>query len=255
MTHNELAHNLAQHLLHENRMVWEDIPAGRSGSVRPDVYTIQKSYSNPNPISYEIKVSKTDFRSDVTKAKWKNYLDFSYGVIFAVPKGLITKKDLPDGCGLMTFNGQFWNTVKKPTLNPSNLDDELLLKLLIEGKQRESAKDLTKLRTFDEYKHNEALRNKFGSDFGEKIRFLDEYPENHKHLTKMKKELGDILDCPIESWGFNRNIKYRIEQLKILANETERKLKIAKELESVKNSMARDIDRLIRNYTTDPEKK
>ena len=91
LTHDELANSLAIHLMNENRMVWEDIPVGKVHSVRPDVLTIEKSYSSPNPISYEIKVSVSDFRSDVTKAKWKAYLDFSYGVIFAVPKGLIKK--------------------------------------------------------------------------------------------------------------------------------------------------------------------
>ncbi|OUS29497.1 hypothetical protein A9Q98_06140 [Thalassotalea sp. 42_200_T64] len=89
LSHDKLANNLATHLMSDDRMVWEDIPVGKSGSVRPDVLTIQKSFASPNPISYEIKVSVSDFRSDVTSAKWKNYLDFSYGVIFAVPKGLI----------------------------------------------------------------------------------------------------------------------------------------------------------------------
>lgn len=105
LSHDELANNLATHLMSVDRMVWEDIPVGKSGSVRPDVLTIQKSFASPNPISYEIKVSVSDFRSDVTSAKWKNYLDFSYGVIFAVPKGLIKKSDIPNGCGLMQFNG------------------------------------------------------------------------------------------------------------------------------------------------------
>lgn len=254
MTHNELAHNLATHLVREDRMVWEDIPAGRSGSVRPDVYTIQKSFQNPNPISYEIKVSKSDFRSDVTKAKWKSYLDFSYGVIFAVPKGLVTKNDLPEGCGLITFNGEFWNTVKKPTLHPKALDDELLLKLLIEGSKRESKKDPFKYREFNEYSHNEALRRKFGEDFSEKISFLDEYPDKFKTLTELKKELGTILNLDIDRWGFESNVKYEIDKLKVLANETERKLAIASELEYLRRSLDSNLGRIIKSYTNDDKR-
>lgn len=66
LAHDQLADNLAQHLLRDDRIVWTDIPTGRQGSCRPDVYTIQKSYTQPNPTSYEIKVS---FRSDVTSGK------------------------------------------------------------------------------------------------------------------------------------------------------------------------------------------
>lgn len=249
MTHNELAHNLALHLAKDDRMVWEDIPAGRSGSVRPDVYTIQKSFSNPNPISYEIKVSKSDFRSDVTKAKWRSYLDFSYGVIFAVPKGLITKSELPEGCGLITFNGQSWNTVKRPTLHPKNLDDELLLKLLIAGRKRETHIEPIKNRDFDEHKHHEALRKKFGQDFAKKIRFLDEYPEKKKELEGYKDELASIFNLNKERFAFEGNVKYHIEKLKILANETERKLAIAKQLQSLQKTINRALDNTIQDYT------
>jgi len=248
LTHDELANNLAVHLLNENRMVWEDIPVGKVHSVRPDVLTIEKSYSSPNPISYEIKVSVSDFRSDVTKAKWKAYLDFSYGVVFAVPKGLITKSDVPNGCGLMTFNGQSWNTVKKPTLHPAKLNDELLLKLLISGDQRETQKPVIQNRDFDQHVHHETLRKKFGKDFRSKIAMLDEYPEKKKELKALKKELADLFDLDIERWSFEKNVKYHIEQLKIMADESERKAKIAKELIDLKTTLSNRLDLIVNKY-------
>lgn len=249
LTHDELANNLAVHLMSDDRMVWEDIPAGKSGSVRPDVFTIQKSFSNPTPISYEVKVSLSDFRSDITKAKWSNYLDFSYGVIFAVPKGLVTKKDIPDGCGLICFNGLSWHTVKKPTLNPAILNGELLLKLLIGGSERETIKPIIKNRDFNEHMHNEKLRKKFGEKFAGKIKFLDEYKEKKAELNGLKKELASLFNLDINRWCFEIDVSYHIEQLKIMACETKRKSKIAKELEVLTNNISNSINRVIKNYT------
>lgn len=248
LTHDQLANNLALHLINENRMVWEDIPVGKVHSVRPDVLTIEKSYSSPNPISYEIKVSVSDFRSDVTKAKWKAYLDFSYGVIFAVPKGLITKADIPNGCGLMTFNGSSWNTVKKPTLHPAKLNDELLLKLLISGDQRETKKPIIKNRDFDQHVHHETLRKKFGKDFRSKIAMLDDFPEKKKELKLLKKELASLFDLDPDKWCFEREVKYHIDELKIMADESERKAKIAKELVDLKISVSNTMDRIVNKY-------
>lgn len=249
LTHDELANSLAVHLINDQRMVWEDIPVGKVHSVRPDVLTIEKSYSSPNPISYEIKVSVSDFRSDVTKAKWKAYLDFSYGVIFAVPKGLIKKSDVPNGCGLITFNGQSWNTVKRPTLHPTKLNDELLLKLLISGEQRETQKPVIKNRDFDQHVHHETLRQKFGKEFRSKIAFLDEYPEKKKELRKLKLELGNVFNVDVDKWCFEREIEHHIQQLKIMTDESERKLKIANSLISLRDVIAGKIDNIVKSYT------
>ena len=250
LTHDQLANNLAIHLINKNRMVWEDIPVGKVHSVRPDVLTIEKSYSSPNPISYEIKVSVSDFRSDVTKAKWKAYLDFSYGVVFAVPKGLIKKSDVPNGCGLITFNGEFWNTVKRPTLNPAKLNDELLLKLLISGNERETKKPIIQNRDFDQHVHHETLRQKFGKEFRSKIAMLDSFPEKKKALQMLKSELAKMFNLDITSWCFERDVKYHIEQLKIMADESERKAKISNELSSLKSSVNSSMDRIIGKYTS-----
>jgi len=249
LSHDELANNLAIHLMSDDRMVWEDIPVGKSGSVRPDVLTIQKSFASPNPISYEIKVSVSDFRSDVTSAKWKNYLDFSYGVIFAVPKGLIKKSDIPNGCGLIQFNGQSWHTVKKPTLHPAKLNDEILLKLLIGGSERETHKPIIKNRDFEQWVHHDTLRKKFGKDFSEKIGFLDKYDERKLEITKLRKELGSLFGVDVDRWNFGEEVAYHIENLKILADENERKIKIAKDLIKAKEQLNNRFDRIIKDYT------
>ena len=58
MTHDELAADLAAHLRGERTMVWTDMQLGSSGSVRPDVYTIAKSYVRPNTWRIRSEIEK-----------------------------------------------------------------------------------------------------------------------------------------------------------------------------------------------------
>lgn len=131
--HDELAEDLVEHLAIPSRMIWTDMQMGPSGSRRPDVFTMQKSYSRPNPMTYEIKVSLSDFRSDVTSGKWQEYLKFSSGVYFCVPKGLITKNDIPPTTGLLVRSDKVWRAAKKPVLSPIQLPNNMMLKMLIDG--------------------------------------------------------------------------------------------------------------------------
>ncbi len=247
--HDELANNLAVHLMNESRMVWEDIPVGKSGSIRPDVFTIEKSFSKPNPISYEIKVSVSDFRSDITSGKWKGYLDFSHGVVFAVPKGLITKKDIPTGCGLITFNGEFWNTVKRPTIHHSVLNDEFLMKLLIGGNERQTQKPIIQSRDFDEWKQRETLRKKFGEDFASKIALLDGYQEKKEELEMMKNRLFSALGITPERWNGEWQIMKKIERIEEMTDDKKMRAKIAKELSRTKSILDRQLESIIKDFS------
>lgn len=144
--HDELANDLAKHLRSENRMVWVDMQLGPQGSPRPDVYALFRSYTQPNPIAYEVKISVSDFRADVTTAKWSRYLNYAYAVVFAVPAGLIGKADVPDSCGLIVRNDSGWRMAKKPTLQPRNIDQQALLKLVIDGVSREGPRNRAIIR-------------------------------------------------------------------------------------------------------------
>lgn len=140
-THDALMNDLAEHLRQNTaRMVWTDMQIGPSGSQRPDVYALDKTYNKAKfrPIAYEIKVSVADFRSDVTSGKWQGYLNYASGVIFAVPAGLITKNDIPPSCGLMVRGDNGWKRLKGPTLRHlETLPHAAWMKLLIDGADRE----------------------------------------------------------------------------------------------------------------------
>lgn len=158
--HDELQHDLASHLATDERMVWEDMQLGPSGSPRPDVYTMEKSYSSPKPRAYEIKISVSDFRSDTTGGKWQRYLDFASCVVFAVPAGLIQKADIPKGCGLIVRHADVWRTALKPTLSVPTYPREMMLKLLIDGVNRTHIG--RKREYFSEYNAVQQLKKKFG---------------------------------------------------------------------------------------------
>lgn len=249
MNHNDLAHSLACHLIGEGRMVWEDIPAGKAGSCRPDVFTISKSYSMPNPTSYEIKVSVEDFRSDVTSGKYQKYLEFSSSVIFATPKGMIKKSDVPKGCGLIQWNGSGWNALKRPTVNPSfSLNSEFLLKLLMEGKERQTTKPEQKIRTYDAIKQNKALMKKFGKDIGKKHSLIRDYPRMKSELKRMKKELADLFGLdPDKEWGLEFDIQYHIDKIKKECGSGALKKGFADDISRFENSILRELSRLKEN--------
>lgn len=166
--HDELAHDLAQSLrVNPEHIVWENMQMGPSGSIRPDVYLLKKRYSTFAPVTYEVKISVSDFRSDITSGKWQGYLNFSSAVIFAVPAGLIKKEDVPAGCGLIVRHEEVWRMVKKPTMQHlETLPRESWLKLVIDGIGRAiEQRDTPVLRhALNSWSAEERLRKQVGGD-------------------------------------------------------------------------------------------
>lgn len=79
LSHDELALDLAAHLSSYSTpmVVWTDMQLGPSGSARPDVYTIEKTYTALRARAFEIKISRSDFLSDVTSGKYLKYGEFA----------------------------------------------------------------------------------------------------------------------------------------------------------------------------------
>lgn len=165
--------DLAAHLRSNTAIVaWEDMQLGPSGTCRPDVYVMPKSFANFRPLAYEIKVSVADFRSDVTSGKWQNYLRYACGVIFAVPAGLIGKDDVPPGCGLIVRHENVWRTVRKPTLSKlDSLPRDAWIKLLIDGMEREVERYRIKERSavMNQWIAAERLRKRHGNELADLV--------------------------------------------------------------------------------------
>lgn len=151
-------------------MVWRDLQLGPSGSPRPDVFTLFKSFVNPQPTSYEVKASKADFRADATAGKWMSYLAFSSRVYFACEAGLLTKADVPQAAGLITLRDGRWTAIKRPIAQHVSMPQEVCLKLLIDGVGREGP--VCRRRGWSESATIEKLRKEFGDDVAAVLRDL-----------------------------------------------------------------------------------
>lgn len=162
--HDELMRDLAGYLNGPEVMVWTDMQLGPSGSPRPDVYTLRKSYSKPIPLAFECKVSRSDLRSDTTSGKWQSYAPYASGIVFAVPDGLCTVADIPDGCGLIVRKEAVWRYARRPTLQKVAPPFDACMKLLIDGVSRTYREREPTPRTITAWAVNERVRKKFGED-------------------------------------------------------------------------------------------
>ena len=194
-SHDGLMLDLAEHLGRQNdRIIWTDMQLGPAGSPRPDVYTVPKSYSNFKPLAYECKVSVSDFRSDVTKGKWQSYLKYACGVIFAVPQGLITKDDVPKGCGLIVRSENGWRMVKGPTLIPikNDLPADYWIKLVIDGVNRSTS--CIRLEEFNKRRVYDRIEQRYGKELAILLSQKDGIEEKLKFRIEHIQQKYDVLD-------------------------------------------------------------
>lgn len=192
--HDDLAHDLAMHVLSTKRLVWCDMQLGPVGSPRPDVYALDKSFAHPRAITYECKVSVADFRADVTAGKWQHYLGFSSGVYFAAPAGLLKREDVPKGCGLIVRGEEGWRTLRAPTLEALELDWLVLLKLLIDGRDQEVRPTVKRDRTH--YGAHAAIAKKWGAETAKILADLDSARSKRDHWIEQaaaqEERIGEV---------------------------------------------------------------
>jgi hypothetical protein len=87
------------------------------GIPRADVVTVRPSYVNFQVNIYEVKVSRADFLQDSKSKKWQKYIPHCHKIYFAAPKGLLSKSEIPIGCGLIVRNNKSWHVVKRAVDN------------------------------------------------------------------------------------------------------------------------------------------
>lgn len=164
-THDGLQEDLAAHLRgNTERMVWTNLQLGPSGSPRPDVFTMNKSYARFRTDCYEIKVSVSDLRHDVTSGKWQSYRKFGNCVWFAFERGMAPLDLIPKECGIILRGDGGWRAARKPVAQVlDTLPRDTWLKLLIEsnpaGWQRDQQQ---RIRNANSWSEQEILRKKGG---------------------------------------------------------------------------------------------
>jgi len=89
----------------ESDLIWVEELRLNSGSSRVDFWTMKPHASTGfNAVSYEIKVSKQDFKKDSLE-KQTQALSFCDKFYFVMPVGLIDKSEIPEWAGLIEYNG------------------------------------------------------------------------------------------------------------------------------------------------------
>ncbi|MCY1167109.1 DNA repair protein MmcB-like protein [compost metagenome] len=170
MTHDQLQEDLATHLrAGTDRMVWTNMQLGPSGSPRPDVFTVNKSFSRFRSDCYEIKVSVSDLRHDVTSGKWQSYRKFGHAVWFAFPRGMVELDLVPKECGII-LRGETWRAARKPVAQVlDTLPRDTWLKLLMEGVPRFGNGAVVSRRS-DVWHLEQVARKKFGDNIGDLLK-------------------------------------------------------------------------------------
>ena len=185
--HDDLAADLAGYLSSQDTMIWTDMQLGPSGSPRPDVYTIRKSYSKPLPLAFECKISRSDLRSDTTSGKWQSYLKYASGVVFAVPDGLCTVADIPDGAGLILRKAKEWRYARRPTLAKVTPPFDACMKLLIDGVHRTYRTPTPTPRRLALWEEQAAVRKKFGKEVADCARDI---VLAYEHLERLRTDIS-----------------------------------------------------------------
>lgn len=106
--HNDLGSRLSAHLRGKGFMTWENIELSvaenASRYVRPDVFACKPALQAriADPVIFEVKTSKSDFRSDIANQdKRLAYLSIAGNASYCCPEGLILPAEVPDPFGLI----------------------------------------------------------------------------------------------------------------------------------------------------------
>ena len=186
---------MARTLNSDHWMAWVNMPLGsvmwhNVGIV--DVLAIFRSYTNRAVRIYEVKVSRGDFLADVNMGKYLKYLEHCTQFYFATPAGLISKDEVPAGCGLMVKGDTTWKTVKAAPRRDYEFTPDLLLALLMKGYQ-DHCEIYRNLAQKEQFLNFVNLR-KAAADFG--IRVSEEIASSKELLDKaeeIKEQLSKAL--------------------------------------------------------------
>ncbi len=218
-TGKALAEDLAKSKDQAQWLTWVQIPLGsvmwNGHTPRADVLAARKSFSNPSFIVYEVKVSRSDFQSDINKGKYRVYFEHCCQLYFAAPKGLITKDDIPEGAGLTVRGDNGWQVVKAAPRREHTPKVELMLKLLMRGYEDH----LVQWKQADRLKNLEYKGLKeAGSQFGIKVaRDLASASDLIELANKIKAEVGKLLGKDYDSiysavWGLRSDVDSLLAQ-------------------------------------------
>lgn len=154
-----------------------------------DVMRVIPSYTRFCVFIYEVKVSRSDFQSDLRSGKWRGYLDHCHRFMFAMPSGIAKKDEIPEEAGLIVRGPRGWHVQKAAPARDVEIPTETLLAMLF-LKQRKTVRQ----RNIDRaYREKIDIfywrRGKQASEFGKKVaKALAMYREYQAREERMLKQ-------------------------------------------------------------------
>lgn len=128
--HDDLQHDLATTRRAAGDIAVEKLGIGSFASGgQIDVFAIKPSHTRTTLTAYEVKVSRSDFLSDMRAEKFRRYLAFCGRLYFATPAGMVDKKEVPEGMGLCVRGPNGWHTVMAPRVRTVKPEDQAVIVL------------------------------------------------------------------------------------------------------------------------------
>lgn len=211
-----------------------------------DGLAITKSYTKPNIIGYEIKVSRSDFLQD---NKWHLYLQYCNEFFFVVPKGLVKKDELPENVGLIYYDPDTSNlrTVKKALYRqieePVGVYKYIIFSKLEEDRipfyedKAEYARDYLKDQKDKKY-IGFTLGSKMAKDLEEAYKRLEAVGHKEADIERWEKVEKLLRKHDLLGWSWYKDDSW-LEDLEKALNSS-----YPKELELTLDALKREVNRL-----------
>lgn len=219
----------ALRLKHTNDFFLTEVKNGPSGwqgsNVRMDAMAIKKSWSQPNIIGYEIKVSRADFEQD---HKWPKYYEQCHTFSFVCPRGLIQPEELPEDVGLIWYNEEKMTlfTKRKAQYRRIEMHAGLLLYIIM---NRLDSERVPVYSDTEMYLQNYMERKKAKKFFGEQVgsKMATELEVTNRENDQLRKRVDDLSEYEehyervsrvLSKFGINPHRNYFEKELSNLAN-------------------------------------
>jgi len=197
-----------------------------------DLWVMKKSYTQPQTIAYEIKVSRQDFLRD---DKWQEYLPYCTDFYFVAPAGIIDPTEVPGQAGLFltSKNGTMLYCKKKSPHRPTAIPASLLTYIvmsrakIVASAYTNNSNSSFNMRTYwEKWLTEKKEKREFGYHVSKRIRelYAEKVTEVEKKQDRLEgqierlenvetilKELG--FDSKKLSWDYKDRIKDRIKEI------------------------------------------
>lgn len=213
-----------------------------------DVAAAKPSWTSFNVTGYEIKVSRSDFLSDVRSGKFRRYLDFFHRFYFATPAGMMKKDEVPQGMGLIVRSENGWSGVVGPSV--MTVEEGALKQMLMAMLFRQKK---APWRTADDTPEARAERVRAYRRHMEATRIIDgkardEILDGRRALRKIDRAREMVADA-LDTEPGDRRLTDLVNEL-VRTEATDHKLKVMVEqvvkykLRMARRSIASDVERL-----------